>query len=125
MTPIDPYADVRDKMTRLATLDREVHTSMNSTSAVNSSISENMPIFVALPSYIGYAVLIAVGHVRDLIANFFRHGRYLARSHEHHKKNQKPLAVLLKSWENFYTRRIYHRVQVRFIVFVYVVYFRC
>lgn len=56
-------------------------------------------------------MLIAVGHFRDLVAGNFRHGRYLARSREHHKSIGKPLAVLLKSWENFYTRRIYHRVQ--------------
>jgi len=39
--------------------------------------------------------------------------RYLARSREYSKELGRPLAILLKSWENFYTRRIYHRVQVR------------
>ena len=71
----DPYADVRDRMERLASADKELHTSMEHATAANKSISENMPLFIALTSYIGYAVLIAVGHFRDLVAGNFRHGR--------------------------------------------------
>ena len=49
-------------------------------------------------------VFIVCGHIRDILAKIFRNGRYME------KKTEK-YAVLLKSWENFYTRRLYHRIQ--------------
>ena len=80
-------------------------------------------------------VLIVTGHIRDMFANIFRKGRYL-RSNKANKsggigneqKNDEVspssttgrnypsddftrYAPLLKSWENFYTRRLYHRIQ--------------
>jgi len=76
VTKEDPYADVREKLERLAAEDKKLHCGMTAT-ATNKSISENMPLFIALTSYIGYAVLISVGHCRDLIAKFFKHGRYV------------------------------------------------
>uniref|UniRef100_A0A7S2K1K0 serine C-palmitoyltransferase n=1 Tax=Leptocylindrus danicus TaxID=163516 RepID=A0A7S2K1K0_9STRA len=99
-------------MEELAKKDREIHNSVHSRVAANHI---EMPFFAALTSYLGYAILILVGHTRDFVSNLFKHGRYRGRSNENSKDKahtgQRPLAVLLKSWENFYTRRIYHRVQ--------------
>jgi 7-keto-8-aminopelargonate synthetase-like enzyme len=119
----------------------------------------DITIFAAVTTYLGYLVLIATGHVRDVCASVFRKGRYLRLStskygggrrgggkkdeheggrgqtktttmtatttttttptttptalhHRHHPPNDPTkYAPLLKSWENFYTRRLYHRIQ--------------
>lgn len=61
--------------------------------------------FVALTTYIGYAVLIAFGHVRDFIGSFTGRSRYNSGP------ARKGYAPLLQNWEDFYTRRLYHRIQ--------------
>lgn len=60
---------------------------------------------VALLTYLSYAVLIGIGHIRDFFGNVFGYTRY--------KASQPPrgYSVLLKSWESFFTRRLYHRIQ--------------
>jgi len=60
--------------------------------------------FVALLTYVSYAVLIAFGHLRDFVGALLNNSRYFNKSREGY-------AVLLKSWESFYTRRLYHRIQ--------------
>ncbi len=69
--------------------------------------------FAAWTTYLGYAVLIFVGHIRELCSKIFKRGRYVS-----HTKNRdfpsndiQSYAPLLKSFENFYTRRLYHRIQ--------------
>ena len=61
--------------------------------------------FVAVLTYYSYAVLIFFGHLRDFVGKITGWSRY---------QDEKPkpgFAVLLKSWESFYTRRLYHRIQ--------------
>jgi len=64
-----------------------------------------MGSFIALMTYFSYAILILCGHVRDFIGNLTGQSRYVD------EKPQKGYAVLLKSWESFFTRRLYHRIQ--------------
>ena len=62
--------------------------------------------FSAFTTYLGYAVLTVFGHVRDFFGKktgLSRYSRYLSPSAK--------LAPLCASWENFYTRRLYHRIQ--------------
>ena len=59
----------------------------------------------AFLTYFSYCVLILVGHWRDLCANLTGITRYEGVC------TKTGYAVLLKSWESFFTRRLYHRVQ--------------
>jgi serine palmitoyltransferase len=61
--------------------------------------------FAAITTYFGYAVLILFGHIRDFFGRMFGMSRYLATS------PPPGYAPLLKDWENFYTRRLYHRIR--------------
>lgn len=145
----DPYQDVRARMEKLAEMDRTRHLNDDGDAYSNTKdgFVESIPFFAAITTYLGYAVLIVVGHIRDICAAVFRNGRYLhpatktpnshdiashklgknssAGSHEEDGPSQeakaiqhydpttdsKAFAPLLKSWENFYTRRCYHRIQ--------------
>jgi len=62
--------------------------------------------FAAVTTYFSYAVLIIFGHFRDFCAWLFGTSRFPALT----KKTTKGYAPLLKSWENFYTRRLYMRI---------------
>ena len=63
--------------------------------------------------YFGYAVLILCGHVRDLFAKIIGQGRYLrdTKNSPYSSDNLRCYAPLLSSWEKFYTRQLYHRIQ--------------
>jgi len=119
----DPYADVRQRMEMLARQDRARHLNNNDNVIIQSHAAPKITIFAAITTYLGYVVLIITGHIRDICSKFFRTGRYrrqvkpppntttitsssLRPSDDHTK-----YAPLLKSWENFYTRRLYHRIQ--------------
>jgi serine palmitoyltransferase len=58
-----------------------------------------------MTTFFGYGVLVAFGHLRDFFGQFSGQSRYLATI------PPKGYAPLLASWENFYTRRLYHRIQ--------------
>lgn len=125
----DPFADVRDRMETLSHRSRMRHAYHTTDSNIDSSndlspstgtpndtstpTEPTIPFFAAYTTYLGYAVLIAVGHVRDLFATLFRRGRYLAqaRRNTYPSDDLKTYAPLLKSFENFYTKRLYHRIQ--------------
>lgn len=138
----DPYADVRDRMEELSMRDKMMHVHHDkSSSGVSSSSTvtkgtgatnphQDITIFAAITTYLGYIVLIITGHIRDICANFFRKGRYFRSTAKssNGEDNAPPVeavantgnypsddftkyAPLLKSWENFYTRRLYHRIQ--------------
>ncbi|KAI2499502.1 Aminotransferase class I and II [Fragilaria crotonensis] len=86
--------------------------------AVNAFHSEpkvheepQITVFAAYTTYLGYAVLILCGHIRDMFARLLGRGRYLRRNTDFPSDNVMFFAPLLKSWENFYTRRLYHRIQ--------------
>ena len=60
---------------------------------------------VAFMTYLSYAILIVIVHVRD----FF--GACTGMSRYHDGKPKPGYGVLFKSWESFFTRRLYHRIQ--------------
>ena len=62
-------------------------------------------MFSALTTYFGYAVLVFFGHLRDFFGNMTGSSRYLGTI------PPKGYAPLLQGFENFYTRRLYHRIQ--------------
>jgi serine palmitoyltransferase len=100
----DPYDDVRDRLEELSSRDRSSYANHSQT---QKHEEEQLPIFAAYTTYFGYAVLIICGHVRDVLAKVFGTGRetpYISDNLQYY-------APLLKSWENFYTRRLYHRIQ--------------
>jgi len=111
---IDAYADVRNRMEALSLHSRMVHAYH---SEDNPSLEYNgeptITFFASWTTYLGYAVLIFVGHIRELCSKIFRRGRY--RSHTKNRdfpsNDITSYAPLLKSFENFYTRRLYHRIQ--------------
>mmetsp|Transcript_559 Transcript_559/g.1207 ORF Transcript_559/g.1207 Transcript_559/m.1207 type:complete len:661 (+) Transcript_559:208-2190(+) len=131
----DPYADVRDRMEALSLRDKTKHVYHKNTEEGSSSVvcspHPDITIFAAITTYLGYVVLILTGHIRDVCANVFRKGRYFrsTRIKSNSQEEQPPpptttsssgnypsddranYAPLLKSWENFYTRRLYHRIQ--------------
>lgn len=61
--------------------------------------------FIAFMTYFSYSLLIAIGHFRDFCAAIFGRSRYKD------SRARKGTAVLLDSWEGFFTRRLYHRIQ--------------
>jgi len=136
----DPYADVRERMEALSLRDK-LRFAYHNTAATDSDNQDDkiaammmepgkacdphqdITVFAAITTYLGYIVLIVTGHIRDVCANIFRKGRYF-RSAQKKKQQQINNSVgnypsddftkyspLLKSWENFYTRRLYHRIQ--------------
>jgi serine palmitoyltransferase len=66
--------------------------------------AEHVPWSAAILCYIQYAILITFGHIRDHAGSIFGGSRYSS----HAKKGYAPLLV---AFENFYTKRIYHRLQ--------------
>ena len=59
----------------------------------------------AFLTYMSYTILIIVGHIRDFFAGLTGVTRYEG------VQPKKGYSPLLKSWESFYTRRLYHRIQ--------------
>jgi serine palmitoyltransferase len=114
----DPYADVRERLEKLSARDRSRYASHEDNEDEGDSSQQQqkqheieLPLFAAYTTYLGYAVLIFCGHIRDLLAKIFGHGRYLRRATPYNSDDLDHYAPLLKSWENFYTRRLYHRIQ--------------
>ena len=68
-------------------------------------LHNEIPLFIALTTYFGYVMLTLFGKVRDLFGSCCGRGRYFSESVDKFK------APLVESWENFYTRRMYHRIQ--------------
>ncbi|KAL7551502.1 hypothetical protein ACHAWF_014696, partial [Thalassiosira exigua] len=131
----DPYADVRPRLEDLSRRDRRRLLAASTSESPTARVDHpDITVFAAITTYLGYVVLIVVGHARDKFANAFRRGRYF-RSEGGPREREgdgetKPggngedvdgrrfpsddlarYAPLLKSWENFYTRRLYHRIQ--------------
>jgi serine palmitoyltransferase len=111
----DPYEDVRDKLDDLTSRDKARFVHSVDEKNDNESYSKEdheilLPSFSAYTTYLGYAVLIVCGHIRDVLSKAFG-GRYLRNKTAYNSDNLDLYAPLLKSWENFYTRRLYHRIQ--------------
>ena len=136
----DTYADVRELLEKLSSQDRSRYASHDddddnatTTTHPDDDINNNnnkasrkqqhirqpknhaieLPLFAAYTTYFGYAVLILCGHIRDLFAKIIGQGRYLrdTQNSPYPSDNLRWYAPLLSSWENFYTRRLYHRIQ--------------
>ena len=60
---------------------------------------------IALLTYFSYTLILSIGHIRDFLGKVSGWSRY-----EYGKTNP-GYSVLLQSWESFYTRRLYHRIQ--------------
>jgi len=123
----DSYSDVRDRLEELSARDRSryapVSASQQEAVAAGTAAQQHphqsnkdhsyLPAFAACTTYLGYAVLILCGHVRDLVAKLWGQGRYVRHAAQAlYKSDDLNLyAPLLQSWENFYARRLYHRIQ--------------
>jgi len=104
----DPYADVRERMEELASADKARFVYESN---IPHEGEPTIPTFAAFTTYLGYAALIVCGHIRDIFAKLCGKGRYLRVKTPYVSDDTKYYATLLKSWENFYTRRLYHRIQ--------------
>jgi len=104
----DPYANVRDRLEELSARDRARYV----THTVDyKHHEEGIPSFIAFTCYLAFAILIFIGHLRDFFALIFVRGRYVRPKALYPSDNGKLFAPILKSWEHFYTRRLYHRIQ--------------
>lgn len=113
---LDVYADVRDKMEARADRDRARYALHTESDPDEYAKHEEIiiPSFTAYTVYLGYAMMIFWGHVRDFFAFLFQRGRYVREASGLPSDNLALFAPLLKSWEHFYTRRLYTRVQDAF-----------
>lgn len=107
----DPYADVRDRMERLSERDRSQYGIHSEIPHDKHNKEINIPSLSAYSVYMGYALMIFWGHIHDFFALVFSRGRYVRKESGLPGDNRKLFAPLLKSWEHFYTRRLYTRVQ--------------
>eukprot|EP00184_Porphyridium_aerugineum_P003158 CAMPEP_0184696392 /NCGR_PEP_ID=MMETSP0313-20130426/3708_1 /TAXON_ID=2792 /ORGANISM="Porphyridium aerugineum, Strain SAG 1380-2" /LENGTH=528 /DNA_ID=CAMNT_0027155017 /DNA_START=327 /DNA_END=1913 /DNA_ORIENTATION=- len=64
---------------------------------------EEVPYIVALTTYYSYAMLILIGYIRDMFGKMFKPSEY--------RRHRKGYAPLLEGFEDFYTRRLYLRIQ--------------
>ena len=63
-------------------------------------------LFATVTTYFAYAIVIAFGHLRDYFGKKTKRSRYFSGN-----ATEKGFAPIVKGWENFYTRRLYHRIQ--------------
>jgi len=107
----DPYQDVRRRMEDLAAHDRAMyatHTLPGNPKPHEEELS--IPALTALSTYLAYSVLIMCGRIRDFLSALWG-GRYIRTSSDFPSDNRTVFAPIVKSWETFYTRRLYHRIQ--------------
>ena len=69
-------------------------------------LHNDIPVFVALTTYLGYVVLTIFGRLRDFFGKLTGHGRYFSGQNAMPKDK----AALVDSWDNFYVRRMKHRI---------------
>jgi serine palmitoyltransferase len=119
----DPYGDVRARLEVLASHDRARHAlhtnegpkNKDGLTLVSTEASDDdghVPLLIAYTCYLGYAIIILLGHFRDFCALIFG-GRFYKRASDftYPSENRAVYASLLTSWENFYSRRLYTRLQ--------------
>ena len=104
---IDPYADVRDKMERLARADREKNFSLKGNQTHEAD--DDLIIFNAFSTFLSYAIVIVLGNIRDLFAMIFGRSRFNV-SNKYPSDDKSRYAPLLTGWEVFYTKRLYLRL---------------
>jgi len=108
----DPFQNVRDRLEALSARDKQRFADPNQQQQAHDprEKEEGIPAAIAYLVYVSYAILIFVGHFRDLCAALFRRGRYLRQKTGYPSDQKQYYAPLLKSWENFFTRRLYSRI---------------
>ncbi|KAF0692993.1 Aste57867_15987 [Aphanomyces stellatus] len=68
---------------------------------------ETVPLVAAFLCYFNFAILLTFGRIRDFFGWWSGYSRYKGSG-----KDRRPgVADMFIAWENFYTNRIYHRVQ--------------
>ena len=67
-------------------------------------LHNDIPVFVALTTYLGYVVLTVFGRLRDFFGRCTSRGRYFSLD------LPKDKAPIVDSWDNFYARRMKHRI---------------
>ncbi|OQR83269.1 serine palmitoyltransferase [Achlya hypogyna] len=68
--------------------------------------AEHVPLVAAFLCYFNFAILITFGRLRDFFGTWIGFSRYQSAA------DRRPgVADMFIAWENFYTNRIYHRVQ--------------
>jgi serine palmitoyltransferase len=107
-SPEDPFADVRERLEELSALDRARFADHT---IAHKHQEEGIPSFIAYTCYLAYAILIFIGHLRNAVSIVLHRGRYVRQGKTFPSDNHKLFAPILKSWEHFYTRRLYHRIQ--------------
>lgn len=80
-------------------------TLFNGTVVDHEELIETAPIFVLISTYVSYLVLIAVGHLRDLIDQIFFPSSMLAY------QTKDGIAPLSSGFDTFYHRRLYSRIK--------------
>ena len=64
-----------------------------------------VPISVILTTYLSYAILLLVGHIRDFLGKIFK-------SHEYQQyKHTNGYAPIISGFESLYHRRLYKRIR--------------
>ena len=68
-------------------------------------LHNEIPLFIALTTYFGYAILTVFGKLRDFFGKCLGRGRFFSEDIDHNR------APLVASWENFYVRRMQTRIK--------------
>jgi serine palmitoyltransferase len=117
----DPYADVRDKLERLVLANRKRNGivpydddehELQMIDHHKEEEDEFVPAVDAYLVYVSYGMLILLGKLYDTIRAVF--GWVVTWWYRPVVSSSLDYAPLLKSWEDFYTRHVYDRVQDAF-----------
>ena len=73
--------------------------------ASKKTLHPEIGMYIACMTYVSFSILISIGHIRDFLAKITGLTRY------QETKTKPGFSELFKSWESFFTRRLYHRVQ--------------
>jgi 7-keto-8-aminopelargonate synthetase-like enzyme len=65
----------------------------------------NVPLFTLLTTYLSYAILIGIGHIRDFFGKRFRPKAY------RHLMEYDGYAPIISDFESLYVRRLYYRIR--------------
>lgn len=106
----DSYADVRARMEELSARDKAMYATHTSDEPVVHKDHSIVPAVAAFSTYLCVYILISCGRVRDILAGVVG-GRYSRKKSDRPSDDLSKFAPLLKSWEDFFKRRIYHRIQ--------------
>lgn len=71
------------------------------TTATSHGETPRIPLMTAISTYFGYALLMAIGHLRDFVHRIFKGKQTIV---------PKGYAPIVNDFEDFYTRRLYQRI---------------